>query len=1236
MQIKKLLKNNLVFVVFCILTLIWTSSAYAADDFRVFMVHYDSRVDGGNTVLYSNTPYYLETENTLSGFIKLQVNLVGIDVQQSYAAGELEFKVYGLEKFGLTKITVLGDLFTYEHHTGTYNTETRTFDDDFYIVKNKYIIEKNSSIDSFFQMTYSLERSEAGCPVNGSVGTAYVEYKGQKTGETEFEFHLGKTVYAYTGSNVDVVEDYEVKVSNPENYYWYRINTIQNQTLKILGVPFFYYSVAGLPEGSVVYDDSRDFVYNRETNEYDYTEDYYNYQGTRFIVGIPVDSVNVGDTIRLTIKEKGEYTLKFAWREEYDEVEEVNIEIKEKSYITGTIIYFQIYSSASPETISVIKNKGYSSNNFFSVVTNEEYRLALGFDGVYIRNEGEIDNITRINKNDYHITSMQFPQLTRFYGSLLYETYDLYVKYRNSEDYVLYGTGYEPGSHLTFPENNITAFYTLSSSVTGSVSYVYYSRVNIKFDNIPSEMQSDSYIATYGFIDLYNPDSLTSILSESYYGNSNYTDLLRINLPEIDMSEFGRYRYRGAGGFKLTPESFSGYIKLADVLDNHNSVYSDYTLNAFLNIESTYTSVNDLKGYDFYVVLPKQIVLKSSSEDLKSMIKFCGVLPQFDHNQYGCFLNSSASKYLAESITVNTINNSDKTIVHYNYQFPEPLSISSDGSFLEMSIPVRVYDSDIMDYGSTINIDAYAQPVFYEMATFKQGWGGNECSDYVDVFAKLIINNRQCYTAPTTDSIDIDGDGNTEELFNVFHSSIAYAKATESLLEIIKLTGDENASFNQTPKSVYTDSEYSYRLRAKTATMGITDLVLYDSIESYIPAGLDSWHGEFVRFGDSYARQKGYTPTIYYSSSESAGKLNEDSSWHVYTGAETSSDVKSIAIDFGSQTIPPATAIYIDIIMKAPAEKSDLYAYNNFYSTCKVVDPETDYVYPNEISLESNTTILSLEKSIAITKSVTIEKEWDVSEQIEIPNSVTVSLLQDESEYDVVTLSKDREWTETISLLPWFAEDGHEYSYSVQESELSSAGFTVTYSVADGNLIVHNELIIRAIEVQVEKVWDDNDDEYGLRPDSVTFEAFPGDSEEPAGNCSTDKEHDWKCTITDLDIFDSDKNPVIYTIKEKDTPKAYDASTDTVDASEENISAEITNTLVTKNVQIKKLWEDSDNRDGFRPESIQFNLLCDESECGDNPYTLAESDTWLITIPDLPIYNKEGEPFVYSVVEKTE
>lgn len=87
------------------------------------------------------------------------------------------------------------------------------------------------------------------------------------------------------------------------------------------------------------------------------------------------------------------------------------------------------------------------------------------------------------------------------------------------------------------------------------------------------------------------------------------------------------------------------------------------------------------------------------------------------------------------------------------------------------------------------------------------------------------------------------------------------------------------------------------------------------------------------------------------------------------------------------------------------------------------------------------------------------------------------------------------------------------------------------------------------------------------------------------------------------------------------------------DGDEQTIEINVTVLPETKSVKVAKLWDDDNDRELYRPDRIQFNLFCGSTECGNNPYTITENDGWTITVPDIPIYDENGQKYTYSVTE---
>ena len=108
--------------------------------------------------------------------------------------------------------------------------------------------------------------------------------------------------------------------------------------------------------------------------------------------------------------------------------------------------------------------------------------------------------------------------------------------------------------------------------------------------------------------------------------------------------------------------------------------------------------------------------------------------------------------------------------------------------------------------------------------------------------------------------------------------------------------------------------------------------------------------------------------------------------------------------------------------------------------------------------------------------------------------------------------------------------------------------------------------------IKVSKNWEDNNDQWQLRPASVIFDAFPGDSTSSSGSCTTDSSNHWECTISELPVLDGSGNEITYNIVERIVPGGYENTSAVI--SDRNIdNAEITNTLILKNIEVIKVWE---------------------------------------------------------------
>lgn len=187
----------------------------------------------------------------------------------------------------------------------------------------------------------------------------------------------------------------------------------------------------------------------------------------------------------------------------------------------------------------------------------------------------------------------------------------------------------------------------------------------------------------------------------------------------------------------------------------------------------------------------------------------------------------------------------------------------------------------------------------------------------------------------------------------------------------------------------------------------------------------------------------------------------------------------------------------------------------------------------------------------------------------------------------------------------------------------------VEYSsdASDGSTSFTNVYTPAKTQVPVKKVWNDGENQDGKRPESITVKLL-ADGQDTGKTLELNEGNKWQATFTDLDA-DKGGTPISYTIEEIAVSE-YESKV-TGDAS----SYTITNSYTPGKTQVpvKKVWNDADNQDGKRPDSITVKLLADGQDTG-KTLELNKENNWSGSFTDLDV-NKAGSAIVYSVVEVT-
>lgn len=192
-------------------------------------------------------------------------------------------------------------------------------------------------------------------------------------------------------------------------------------------------------------------------------------------------------------------------------------------------------------------------------------------------------------------------------------------------------------------------------------------------------------------------------------------------------------------------------------------------------------------------------------------------------------------------------------------------------------------------------------------------------------------------------------------------------------------------------------------------------------------------------------------------------------------------------------------------------------------------------------------------------------------------------------------------------------------------------------------------------DVQATKVWVDNDNVYGTRPDSITFKLM-ADGTAVSGKAVEITPADtalWNGTDavewTNLPIYDAAGKEIVYTVEEE---MAW-SSTDDKDEYKTVVSGEGNEFVVTNSLHavpavnpthmdVAKVWIDDNNAANTRPENIYMVLYrrvdgetTEELVPGAEVITLNADNNWqdTTTWTELQKYNEDGKKYLYSVKE---
>ena len=346
---------------------------------------------------------------------------------------------------------------------------------------------------------------------------------------------------------------------------------------------------------------------------------------------------------------------------------------------------------------------------------------------------------------------------------------------------------------------------------------------------------------------------------------------------------------------------------------------------------------------------------------------------------------------------------------------------------------------------------------------------------------------------------------------------------------------------------------------------------------------------------------------------------------------ETVKNDKDGNIAFSELEFDKAGTYTFKIAEKAGSDTNIKYDTKTVTATVTVVDKgkgalEATVSYDDEKAFENTYTPAKTE--------VPVKKVWkdENNQDGKRPTSVTVKLLADGQDTGkTLELTEANGWAGSFKDLD-ADKGGTPIQYTVVE--VTVAGYTseVTGNAASGFTIT-NSYSPETVDVKATKNWDDANNQDGKRPTKITINLLADGQKHDSKEVQAAADGTWTVEFTKLAKY-KDGKEIKYTVTEEAVAEYEATITDFT----------ITNKYAPKEIDYKvtKVWNDANNQDGKRPESVTVQLYkkvgdADPVAVEGKKLTLTAKDktdanTWVASFTNLPQY-EVGKEITYSIKE---
>ena len=895
----------------------------------------------------NSTKYTWDSSTDEDKLVRLNVGYSNSQVNKGYEPGELSITVPGIGGANRTGIVEAVDVAADKSDATEKGRDwSYTYDktNDIYTFTNNKKIDEKSNFSGSFEILWKLNSrdtvhnysKELQATLNSSDDTV-------ESNTVSFNYTSQKDTYN--------ISEYSSKLSSHDglgseykDYIWVNWNISSSMQTRARGANNLYYYV-DIPDDAVV-----KFVRSNNNDvSYSITKGKckikYSSSSIVLTVGYPKDKYN-GTEIENPVELTGKYyeetqesvlattnaKIKIN-AEDYDFIYDEGIVAIDKSANTSYIRYDDATSGNASASFNLAPTLINPGKNYDIVLFDDILDIQLN-DGTF----------RRLTDDEYKFTSVVIPKSESIKNGngqgLESNKYDceIYVRKKGSNDFILFNSVKISTSeqNISLPENTVAIKYVIKDIDVSIKTANFKVNINFHINSDDTNIDKNGFIRNLDAIELYENETLVNnVNKDSYIGSWSE------EVANRDMKIYGKYMQRAYADVPFKEDNVYSNWYTGTTIDDF--VSSDSVFNTSMSINTNFTKSSGefekIEQFSQYTILDKGLEVDKNNFDFSVI----GQSIQFGNGQ------TVSNEYVESHVNVEILNNyrdSKRTYVRFDYDFTD-MPIYVKNSTITSKFEINLTDDNYLEYGESYT-GRGVSIIHGDTSFIANNSSGNDDGKYFGIDEELWS--------------DLDNDGKTNEIITYRSDNTMIIQALSSYQELQKSVKSEytDNKYNTSDVSTLLNDSYSYKLKFKTGNSAAKNLVIYDDLET---AENSEWKGTFKSIDLSYLEDKGYNPTILYSTIEIPGDISNKNNWS--TDKPANDKIKSIAIDFGEEIVQANSLIYFTITMTSPKDesligKSTINDFNvRFMSVDIVSGLET-----GQTALDSNTVSVNLSDPI--------------------------------------------------------------------------------------------------------------------------------------------------------------------------------------------------------------------------------------------------------------------------------